>query len=241
VATVAATYVAGLTLVGFIAIHRRVSLGPVWLTVAAVVAVAGGAAHAIGRAGPGGAIRVHHDSVVHQIPGTDASVLSMRAVAEFPALDRFVLRLPLTDASVDSASARTRSEQVVDESGLPVIDGTYGLGSRQAFAAEGIVSEQPLAVTRAGRDWTIVNRSGFTLQDCRFAEGFSVTDVGSMSPGVSSTAHQTSEVLGPVFTCVANDPLVGLTSQGRPVEMRGVTVIAAYGGRTDRRAPGIDD
>ena len=241
VATVAATYVVGLTLVGFIAIHRRVSLGPVWLTVATVVVVAGGAAHAIGRAGPGGAIRVHHDSVVQQIPGTDASVLSMRAVAEFPALDRFVLRLPLTDAAVDAASAGTRSEQVVDENGQPFIDGTYGLGSRQAFAAEGIAVEQPLAVTHSGRDWTIVNRSSFTLRDCRFAEGFSATDFGSMSPGVSTTARQTSEVLGPVFTCVTDDPVVALTSPGWPVEMRGPTVIAVYSGQTARRAPGIDD
>jgi hypothetical protein len=149
--------------------------------------------------------------------------------------------LPLTDAAVDAATARTRSEQVVDENGQPFIDGTYGLGSRQAFAAEGIAAEQPLAVRHAGSGWTIVNRSSFSLRDCRFAEGFSVTDVGAMSPGASSTAHQTSEVLGPVFTCVADDPVVEVTSQGWPVEMRGATVIAVYSGRTDRRAPGIDD
>jgi hypothetical protein len=240
VAIVAASFIAGLTLVGLIAIQRRASLAPVCLMVSAVIAAAGGAAHALGRAGPGGTIRVHHDSVMHQIPGTDASVLSMRAVAEFPAHDRFVIRWPLTDAAVDAASAGARSEEILDQTGLPVIEGTYGLGSRQALAAEGIVSEQPLAVARTGRDWTVENRSTFTLQDCRFAEGFSGAAVGRMPPGASATARQTAEVIGPMFTCAANDPLVALTSPGVPLEMLGRTIVAAYIGRTPPDAA-IDD
>ena len=167
--------------------------------------------------------------------------MSMRAVAEFPALDRYVLRLPLSDATIDPAAARGRQEQIVDENGLAVIDGRYGLGSRQAFEAEGTLAGQPLGIARAGRDWTILNRSRVTLKDCRFAEGFSSTDARPLPPGASSTAHQTSEVLGPVFTCRAEDPLVDPTSEGRAVETLGVTVIAVYDGGDHRREPAVDD
>ena len=135
--------------------------------------------------GPGQAIQLRHDSLLQQIPGVTGSVLTMRANVVFPAFDAYALRFPLTDGLVDLPTAAGRPEQVVDVDGLPVIGGTYGLAARQAFSAEAVVDVQLLAVSETGRTLMVSNRSAFHLRDCRFAEGFSVMEVGAMPPGAS--------------------------------------------------------
>ena len=47
---------------------------------------------------------MHHVSVLQQLPGTEDAVLDMRGIAEFPAFDRFTLRLPSADASIETTS-----------------------------------------------------------------------------------------------------------------------------------------
>ncbi len=237
----AASYVACLTLAGLILTRRRASLTVTWLSAAAIVIVGSGAAHAISLVGPAQNIQVHHRSVLHQIPGTDASMLSVRGVVEFPAFDRYVVQFPLGDGIIESGSASDRPEQVIDERGWPVIRKTYGLGSRQAFTAEGVVVTQPVAVDATGRSLTVVNRSTTTLRDCRFAHGFSITEVGSLAPGAFSTAHQVSQPLGPVFTCAMDSPVAGLTSPGRNVQTHGATVIAVYQSHPETAAPNGHD
>jgi hypothetical protein len=168
---------------------------------------------------------VHYRTVLNQIPGTDASMLSTRGVVAFPAFDRYRVSFPLRDGVIESTSY---PEHVIDESGRSVIGGTFGLGSRQGFTAEGIVDTQPISLSVAGETLTVVNRSTKTLEKCRFAEGFSMTNVGSLVPGAASSARQVYETPGPAFMCVTSDPLVGLTSPGRAVRTHGETVIAAY-------------
>ena len=182
--------------------------------------------------GPGQAIQVRHDSLLQQIPGVTGSVLTMRANVVFPAFDAYALRFPLTDGSVDLPTAAGRPEQVVDVDGLPVIGGTYGLAARQAFSAEAVVDVQLLAVSETGRTLMVSNRSAFHLRDCRFAEGFSVMEVGAMPPGASAKAEQLTDVLGPIFSCMVDEPVIGLMAQPRQVEIQGTTLVAVYPNRS---------
>jgi hypothetical protein len=225
---VAGSYVGCLVLAGLLVTRRRASLTFTCVALVGVVATGSAVAQAIGRVGPSRAIHVHHRSVLNQIPGTDASMLSTRGVVAFPAFDRYRVSFPLRDGVIESTSSAGHSEHVIDESGRSGIGGTFGLGSRQGFTAEGIIDTQPISLSVARETLTVVNRSTKTLEKCRFAEGFSITDVGSLVPGAASSARQVYETPGPAFTCVTSDPLVGLTSPGRAVRTHGETVIAAY-------------
>ena len=120
----------------------------------------------------------------------------------------------------------------MDDNGLPVISGPYGLAARQAFAAEGFVDMQPLEVTMTGRTLTVSNRSDFNLRACRFAEGFSVTDVGGVAPA-HPRPRRNSLCLGPLFTCTVDEPLIDLTARDRRVETRGPTLVAVYRSRAN--------
>jgi hypothetical protein len=169
---------------------------------------------------------------VEQVVGADVSVLSMRGLAEFPAYEAFVLRLPVADGTIEpSSSGNEPAEQLIDESGQPVLAGVFGLGSRKAFSAEAITRSQPLAVSRHGNTWTVTNRSSLTFDQCRFHEGFSSATALSLPPGHTLEAQETGEVSGPAFTCETGDAVLSLSSPDRAVDMRGATVIAVYKSR----------
>lgn len=222
-------YVGGLAGAGILLARRGARIRWSWLSAAAAVALATVAVQAVGRIGPGAAIAVYHRALLEQVPGTNVSVLSMRAIAEFPAHDSFVLRLPVTDGTIEPASsALGQPEQFVNEAGQPNIAGVFGLASRKAFAAEAIVGIQPLVVSQQGDTWTVVNRSALALERCRFADAFSTAPVGAMAPGMTVTAQQRGDVSGPVFTCEASRPVVEMLSPDWPVDMQGTTVIAVY-------------
>jgi hypothetical protein len=235
-------YVGGLAGAGMLLARRRARIRWSWLSAAATVALATVAVQAVGRIGPGAAIVVHHRALLEQVPGTDVSVLSMRAIAEFPAHDPFVLLLPVTDGTIEPASSgQVLSEQLVDEAGQPMIAGMFGLAAQRAFAAEAIGGVQPLAASLEGDTWTVANRSALVLERCRFAEGFSTAAVGAMALGMTVTAQQRGDVLGPVFTCEASHPVVQMLSPDWPVDMQGTTVIAVYKNQLLPTATGADD
>ena len=225
---------AGITLA-----RRRTRARWLWTTAVVIVIAATVATQAVGRIGPGAAIVVHHNTLLEQIPGTTASNLSMRGLAELQAQGSFVLRLPTADGVLEPASSREGIEQIVDETGQPVITGSSGLASRQAFAAEAVVNEQPLAVAQRGGVWTITNNSKLALERCRFADGFSTTEAGAMPPGATLTAREIGEVLGPAFTCQTRAPVVPVLSPDRTVRMQGTTVIAVYKSRPGAEAHGL--
>ena len=216
----------GITLAG-----RRTRARWLWMTAGAIVAVGTMATQAVGRIGPGAAIVVHHTTLLEQIPGTTASNVSMRALAEPQLQGSFVLRLPIADGVLEPASSREGVEQTVDDTGHSVIKGSSGLASRQAFAAEAVVNEQPLTVAQRGDTWTITNSSRLALERCRFADGFSSAGAGAMAPGAALTARETGEVVGPAFTCQTRETVVPVVSPDRAVHMRGATVIAVYKSR----------
>jgi hypothetical protein len=240
--TIVFLYLAGLAGAGIVLARRRTSVHWVWVSALAIVTTATAVAQGVGRIGPGTAIAVYHSALLEQIPGTGVSVLSMRALAEFPSHDAFVLSLPVSDGTIEpSPSARQPSEQLLDVTGQPMIAGVFGLGSRQAFTAEAIVDMQPLTVARHGDTWTVTNHSALALERCHFAEGFSTTQSGAMAPGATLTARATGEMFGPVFTCEASSPLLDMRSPDHTVDMRGITVIAVYASRPPATTSGADD
>jgi hypothetical protein len=100
----------------------RLSIG-----VAAAVGLACVAMVALGHVGPQRAVIVHHRSVLQQVPGTEAAILSMRAIAQFPGRDVMALRLPIADGVIEPSQAQGPAETSVDAEGFPTLTGPVTL------------------------------------------------------------------------------------------------------------------
>jgi hypothetical protein len=222
-------------LVGFVGLGRRRLSHVIGLLSVLTLAATVGAA-AVGRVGPARAVHVHHNSLLQQIPGASGSVLTMKGVVEFPAFDAYSIRFPLTDALLESASPSAGSEQVIDQAGYPVVAGVFGLGERQAFAVEAVTDLAPLEIEWNGPIASVTNRSEFVLRSCAFGDGFSAGEPGDLRPGAAVSAQETTDVVGPMFTCLLRESPVAFTAASRPVASTGATTIALY-----RRTPPSDE
>ena len=225
-------YITVLLIIGVAGATTRVAPFWLWLGFVVVTLTAVGAAFALGRAGPGGRIIVHHTSLLQQIPGTNASLLTLRGIAEFPSDENIHLRVPREDAMLEPSAASGRSAQVFDEAGHPTLAGRYGFGTRQAFTAETVTDVQWLSVDEHDESVQVTNRTDDTLHDCRFGDGMSVTDVGDLPARAAVSARRLGDVAGPLLTCTATVPAEMLAEQRRAVEMLGTTTVAVY---RDRR------
>lgn len=172
-------------------------------------------------------VTVHHESLMQQLPGTMGSLLTVQAVAEFPAFDQFTLRLSTPDASLETVTRSGRRETIDDE-GYPVLSGTFGLGDRQAFSAEAATPVRFLDVTENGDIVRFTNRSNVELRECRFAEGFSRTTSGALKPSASMEALRSGEVLGPALTCSLPESVLVFTEPQRGVRTTGRMTLVAY-------------
>jgi hypothetical protein len=228
----AVAYLACLLFVGAMVATTRHRASVAWVALTVVVVGTTAAALALGHAGPGSQVTVHHSSLLQQMPGAPGSLMTMRGIAEFPANELVRLRLPVEEATMEAAAASGRAAQVIDENGHPVMEGWYGLGTRQGFAAEALVDVEWLAVAEDQHTVRVTNRSNLRLQDCRFADGMSVTTVGELPAGRTVSAERHGEIAGPLFTCVASASPLVLSAGSRSVEMKGTTAIAVYQGRT---------
>lgn len=231
-----ALYVVLLVAAGTAAAAMRLNLSRAGLTFGLCLLAASGLALAVGRVGPGSHITVHHTSLVQQIPGTDASLLTMRGIADYPTNEHAELRVPIEDAMIEASTAAGRNEQRVDDHGNPVLALQVGLGNRRSFAVEGVGTERWLEVKEHGRTIQVTNRTPHSFRDCRFAEGMSVQQPGELLPGASATAVREGEVSGPLFTCITSAPALVLSSAQRAVAMTGTTTIAVYLRRSELAA-----
>lgn len=220
---------------------RRARLSRMAAAFAVITAGACGAIAAIGRVGATRAVHVHHVTLLQQLPDTQASVLTVRAIAEFPAFDRFALRLPSIDGTLETTSARGASG-VLDADGFPVVAGVFGVAGRQSFAGEAVVDVRPLAIEEHGSTITIENRSGRPLRACRLGRGLAAAISGTLAPGAhleaSWTGGSDEAPSGPVITCVSDEAPLPFTETRRPVVMHGETTIAAYRGTPARGGAG---
>ena len=228
VKTVAGVYLAVLFLVGSIAATTRLAPSRTWLAFGVAIASATAATLAIGRNGFGSQVTIHHTTLLQQIPGATGSLLTIRGVAEFPSNDETRLRVAAEDAMLEAAAASGRAEQVLDAQGYPIIEGHFGLGTRQAFTAEALVDRQWLTVAHDGTTVRISNHSNTELYDCRFADGMSIIDVGDLPPGSTVTAERRRDIAGPVFTCLSRASAIAFAEPSHVVEMKGTTTIAVY-------------
>jgi hypothetical protein len=228
IAAVAIAYAIALLTIGTRMGLSRRRLATVLATVTAIVIAGGVVGMAIGRVGPGAAVRIEHASLLEQIPGTDLSLLTMEALATYPAFNETSIAFPLADAAIESSTASGRAVQLVDEHGAPLLRGVHALAERRAFSLEAIVDMQPLGATVAGQRWTVSNRSSSTLSNCRFGSGFPAADARDLPPGTRVTAEQTGEIAGPVVTCTMEASPVAATGETHRVNVTGPTVVALY-------------
>ncbi len=229
VALGAAFYVAALVAVGLVSGARRGSTAGAYVGLALVACLGSSAALALGRAGPATAVVVRHSTLLQQLPDGRGSAVSMRAIAEWPAFDAFTLRVAADDAFIEATGVSETKAHEFDEHGDAVLAGTFGLGSRQAFALEGFTTFQPLRVIAEGARVRLTNRSAAALRDCRFADGFSVREVGTLKPGQTVEATAQEETIpGPVFTCTMPDLPFDFSEASRVVQARGNVRVAAY-------------
>jgi hypothetical protein len=178
--------------------------------------------------GPASGVRVHHATLLQQIPGTTASLVTTQAVAEFPSAGVFAVGLPIADAAIAVPARGGASVQYVDASGYPALRGTFGLAARQPFAAESFMTVQPIAVASSGGQARLTNVSRWPLRDCRFADVFSPAVIGTLEPGASVSGVPTGEILGPLAMCTTDAPIVPFAAGERETSTTGVTTIAVY-------------
>jgi hypothetical protein len=233
VALIGAAYLAAFAAAGWMLRLRRAPL--IWTGTALVAITAAGCAAVagVGRVGATRAVHLHHVSLLQQLPNAQTSVLTVRAIAEFPAFDRFTLRLPAADATLETTRPRGGASAVLDADGYPLVAGVFGAAARQAFAGEALVRERPLSIEEHGGRVSIRNQSDRTLYDCRLGRGFSTsTPVAALAPGARIDASWTGindeAPSGPAVTCRLDEAPLPLTEPNHPVVMHGSTTIAAY-------------
>ena len=228
----ALAYGGGLTLVSLVCTRRAVRLS--WAAAGVCLAVVLGSATmaALGQIGPARAVTIHYGSVLQQIPGTSAALLSMRAIAEFPARETTMLQLPVVDGVIEGAVPRGRADERQDADGFPTFESRVGLGARRAFGAEAVVQASLLRVDERAGVLRITNLSPHVLKSCRLASGVQPSTVDALLPGgvIEATRPGGDEagVLGPLVLCSTDAAAVPLTAAGRPVTMQGTTIVAAY-------------
>ena len=246
VAAIGAAYLLALLVTAAALRARRARLS--WTAAGFALTTAGACAAiaSLGHVGGTRAVHLHHVSLLQQLPGAPTSVLTTRAIAEFPAFDRFALRLPVADGALETTSPRGAASGALDAQGFPVVAGVFGIAARQSFAGEALVDASPLAVEERGDTIAFENRSGQTLRDCRLGRGLSAKDPGTASatlaPGAriegSWTSASDEAPSGPVITCTADEAPLAFVEARRPVVMHGTTTIAAYRGTPARGGAG---
>jgi hypothetical protein len=242
VAIVGAAYAVALLAAALLLRARCVRLSWTSGTLAVVTLGACAAMAAVGRVGSTRTVHVHHVTLLQQLPGTQSSVLTVRGIAEFPAFDRFALRLPSADGTLETSAARGPATGALDGDGFPVVSGVFGMAGRQSFAGEAVVTDRPLAIEERGATVSIENQSGHALRDCRLARGLTATMPQTLAPGAridaSWTGTSDEAPSGPLIICVSDEALLPFTETRRPVAMHGETTIAAYRSPTSRGGAG---
>jgi hypothetical protein len=241
VAALAAVYLVLLLVLGVTATRLAVAPTGAWLALGAVIAGVAVASAAVGRVGPGTELTVHHSSVMQQLPGTGASLVTLQAVAEFPVASRFQLRVSADDATIEASAASGRAEQRMDEDGFALLDGEFGLGARRAFVAEATVNTQWLAVEDDDHVVRVSNRSALAMRDCRFGAGMSIIEMGELPPGATAAAERVSDVAGPLFSCTTEQPPLSFTDARRDVALVGLTRVVVYRNRRTLRLGTSDE
>jgi hypothetical protein len=212
---------------------RSLTLYP---AVGLLVAAGSAAALAAGRVGPGAGVRIQQSAVVQQLSDTGSALILLRGVAEFPSFGAFELRARGSDGAITASRSDDRSLRY-DEDGAPVMStGVVGLGARKSFELETVAEFHALAASADGLTVRVSNRSGRSLDDCQFPDGFSKARVGSLAPGQTVEAERRAAGNDASFTCSISTPIVDFTVTGGDAynEGRAVVMLQLPAGGSER-------
>ena len=201
--------------------RRSALLSYATLAGATLVAVVGGML--AGRVGPGSAVVVRHATSVQQIG--DGSVISMRGTIEYPAFDVYAIQVRPADGALTLRSPH-RAEQWTESDGTSIRRSTAGRGHRDELEFEAVGDFAPFAVRVQGDMVRVSNVSDRSLTDCRFSEGFSRADAGTLRPGGSSEARAPETPSASFFSCTMSDSPVLVSDARFPVRMIGPTIVS---------------
>ena len=218
-------YVSVLVAVVAVSQWRRSALMMLGL-MAAAAAVGSVAVYASGHIGPDSSVLVHHATSIDQYEGSDGALVTMRAVAEFPAFDTYVLRADLDDGEIARPAGQGVATVRFDGSGTPILDGTYSAGRLQPFA---FVASSPSALLRGervGDSVRVTNTSSLTLRDCVFPG--TASGQGSLAAGEATTVTLQDEDDDPAVRCAADRSPWGFSDATHDLEMDGVTSVVLH-------------
>lgn len=229
----AAAYLAALAALAHRVRSVRMPASRLYGMLGLVIGAAAGAALVAGRAGPASAIVLHHVSVVQQVADPGVTLVSMRAVAVFPAFDSFVLRADVTDGAMRPDTAEPRSREKFDGGGHPIVSGRYGLGARQPVSVDATIDARPFELSRQGGLLRITNTSDMDLRDCRIAAGSSREMATSLAKGASVEMQWPADAGSSIVTCTGARAPISFTSEGHGVTTAGATTVAAFAAASD--------
>ncbi len=235
--TGAAIYLAALAGLAWLVRAVRVPAPRVYGLLGLLIGAAAAAALGAGHAGPASAIVLHHVSVIQQVADTGVALVSMRAVAVFPAFDSFVLRAEVTDGAMRTEVEGPRSREAFDEGGHPLVSGRYGLGARLPVSVEAASDAVPFDLARRGGLLRITNTSDMDLRDCRVAPGSSQEVSTALARGASVEIPWPPDAEIGIVICKTGASPMSFTSEGRRVVTTGVTTVSAFGAAPDRLRP----
>lgn len=179
-----------------------------------------------GRVGPASTVLIHHASSIDQYEGADSAILTIRGVAEFPALAQYALRSELEDATLHQQDNDDREHMLIDEAGFPTLAGRFGLGSTAPFVLEGAGSPTLLRIARANQAVRLTNVSNQTLNGCGFSAAPGA--MADLLPGASVAGAIVEGDPDPTFSCVLESSPWGLSEPRHRVQMIGRTTVVVH-------------
>jgi hypothetical protein len=122
--------------------------------------------------------------------------------------------------------SENRFEQWTDGGGSPLRRGTFGRGDREEVEIEAIADFAPFVLLMNGDTVRVSNVSGAPLTDCRFPEGFSRIDAGTLLPGASIEARSLAATEARFFSCTMADSPVHFSDARFPVQLAGSALVS---------------
>ncbi|MEQ1731338.1 MAG: hypothetical protein ABL982_23455, partial [Vicinamibacterales bacterium] len=172
-------------------LRRQASPARSYVVLAGAMLVATAGSAVAGRVGPGASMLFRHASTVQQF--ADGSRISVKGSIEYPAFDHYTVWVDSDDAAMTSKRGNP-TEAWLDRDGRTTLRSIRGRGELEEVTIEASSSMAPFAVTTVGTTVRVSNLTRSPLTDCRFPEGFSRADAGTLQPGASVEAQSLKPV-----------------------------------------------
>jgi len=186
---------------------------------------ASAAAATLGRSAP---VIVRHATVAQQFENAPGTLVTMRAVAEFPTRRRFSVSAAIDGAFDERGAPAEPSEQRFDTGGRPLLDGDAVLGGARSFRLDGVTGFRALDVSRRGGVLRVSNVSSRPLTCCEWPAGLRAPGAGTLQPGASFEAAGAIQGTDPVVSCRFQGAPVDFSEAHARVQPDGVTTVVYH-------------